>query len=162
MRIDAPQITLVVFPGPVPQLPIDPSDTGDEAFGFDGAKNRSGLGVDLMDLALPIFAHPKRALGPGKSGVAAAPGRLNRGEHAPGLGIDLLNTVLGDLEQMLTVERGARMPGHIERSQLLATLRIEGIQAVAGREPDVRAVERDAVDSFGLREGPVFADDISL
>src|SRR6516225_9431530 len=47
LRIDAPQITLVVFPGAVPQLAIDPGDAGDEAFGFDGAKDRSGLRVDL-------------------------------------------------------------------------------------------------------------------
>ena len=61
---------------------------------------------------------------------------------------------------MLTVERGAGMPGDVERAQLLAALRIEGVQPVAGREPDILAVERDAVDPFGLGEGPVFAGDL--
>src|SRR6516225_10763694 len=49
LRIDAPQVALVAFPGPVPHLAIDPGHAGDEAVGFDGAKDRSGLGIDLVD-----------------------------------------------------------------------------------------------------------------
>jgi hypothetical protein len=60
---------------------------------------------------------------------------------------------------MLAVERGARMPGDVERVQLRAALRVEGVQPVARREPDVFAVERDSVDLLGLGEGSVFADD---
>ena len=63
---------------------------------------------------------------------------------------------------MLAVERGARMPGDVERAQLLAALGIEGVQPVAGREPDMVAVERDSMNLFGLGEGPVFADDLCL
>src|SRR5262245_11543066 len=50
LRIDAPEIALVAFPGAVPQLAIDPGDAGDEAVGVDGAEDRSGLRVDLVDL----------------------------------------------------------------------------------------------------------------
>ena len=38
-RIDPPQIALVTFPGTVPELSVDPGDPGDEAVGFDRAKN---------------------------------------------------------------------------------------------------------------------------
>src|SRR5271157_6548693 len=48
-RIDSPQITFITFPGAVPELAVDPGDPGDDAFGFDGAKKRPCLGIDLMD-----------------------------------------------------------------------------------------------------------------
>src|SRR5689334_22452061 len=53
-RIDAPQIALGAFPGAVPQLAVDPGDPGDKAVALDGAKNRPCLGIDLMDLSIPI------------------------------------------------------------------------------------------------------------
>src|SRR5207248_3817011 len=63
-RIDSPQIALVTFPSGVPELAVDPSDSGDEAVRLDGAKNRPRLGIDLMDLPVPILPHPERAFGP--------------------------------------------------------------------------------------------------
>ena len=57
-RIDSPQIALVTFPGRVPQLSIDPGDPGDKAVGLDGAQNRPGIGIHLMDLSRPILADP--------------------------------------------------------------------------------------------------------
>jgi hypothetical protein len=54
------------------------------------------------------------------------------------------------------------MPGDVERARLVAALRIEGVEPVAGREPDMLAVERDAVDVRDFGEGPVFADDLCL
>src|ERR1700679_4396993 len=54
-RIDSPQIALIAFPGTVPEISVHPGDSGDEAIGFDGAKNRPGLGVDLMDLPVSIL-----------------------------------------------------------------------------------------------------------
>src|SRR6202140_4073732 len=71
-RIDSPQIALVTFPGAVPELAVDPGDPGDEAVGLDGAKNRPCLGVDLMDLPVPILPHPERPFGPREPRVAAA------------------------------------------------------------------------------------------
>src|SRR5580658_2506249 len=71
LRIDAPQIALVTFPGAVPEFAIDPGDAGDHAVGLDGAKDRPGFGIDLMDLPAPRLAYPKRPFGPGEPRVAA-------------------------------------------------------------------------------------------
>ena len=59
-RIDPPQIALVTFPCAVPELAVDPGDAGDEALGLDGAKSRPCLGIDLMDLPVPILPQPQR------------------------------------------------------------------------------------------------------
>ncbi len=106
----------VAFPGAVPELAVDPGDPGDEAVGLDGAKDRPGLGIDLMDLPVAILPHPERAFGPGEPRVAAAAGRRDGGEHAAGLRIDLLDAILGDLKQMPAVERRSRMRGDIDRA----------------------------------------------
>jgi hypothetical protein len=53
------QLALVAFPCAVPQRAVDPGDARDEAVGFDGAKDRAGFRVDLMDLALAIVADPQ-------------------------------------------------------------------------------------------------------
>src|SRR6266436_2478675 len=71
-RIDSPQIALVTFPGSVPELSVDPGDPGDEAVGLDRAKNRPCLGIDLMDLPVPILPHPERPFGPREPRVTAA------------------------------------------------------------------------------------------
>src|SRR5579864_3212348 len=47
------------------EFSFDPGDPGDEAVGFDGPKNRPGLGIDLMDFPVPILAYPERPFGPG-------------------------------------------------------------------------------------------------
>src|SRR4029079_3301490 len=58
-RIDAGQIALVAFPGAVPELAVDPADPGDKALGLDGTKDRPGLRIDLMNLAVAILRHPE-------------------------------------------------------------------------------------------------------
>jgi hypothetical protein len=52
--MDSPQVALIAFPGSVPEFPLDPCDTGDEAVGFDRAKNRSRFGIELMNLLITI------------------------------------------------------------------------------------------------------------
>src|SRR5262249_56338515 len=98
-RVASPHIALVTFPGAVPELSVDPGNPGDEAVGLDRAKNRPGLGIDLMDLAIPILPHPERPFGPRESRVTATAGRRDRGEHTAGLRIDLLDAISDDLEQ---------------------------------------------------------------
>ncbi len=45
----------------MPQLAIDPGDTGDEAVGLDCAQHLAGLGIDLMDQELITrVAHQSR------------------------------------------------------------------------------------------------------
>src|SRR5277367_2346509 len=68
-RIDSPHIALIAFPGAVPELAFDPADPRDESVGLDGAKNRPGVWIDLVDLPIPILPHPERPFGPGKAGV---------------------------------------------------------------------------------------------
>ena len=56
-RIDPPQVALVNLPSAVPELSVDPGDPGDEAVGPDDAKNRPCLGIDQMDIPVPIQPH---------------------------------------------------------------------------------------------------------
>src|SRR5262249_57636913 len=104
-------IALLAFPGAVPQLSVDPGAPGDETVGFDRAKNRPGLRIDLIDLPVAIVSHPERPFGPREPRVTAAARRRDRGEHMAGLRIDLLDAILGELKQMLTVEGRSCMPG---------------------------------------------------
>src|SRR3989440_4736038 len=154
-RIDSPQIALVTFPGAVPELAVDPGDPGDEAVGLDGAKNRPCLGIDLMDLPVPILPHPERPFGPREPRVTAAAGRRDRGEHAAGLRIDLLDAVLGDLKQMLAVEGRSCMRGDIDRAHRLPARRIQGVQLVSGRKPDSLTVIRDPTHVVDTRKGSI-------
>src|ERR1700736_4592596 len=102
----------------MPKLSIDPSDSGDEAVGSDGAKNRPCLRIDLMDLPVSILPDPKRTFGPRESRVAAAPGRRDRGEHTASFGIDLLDAILGDLRQVFAIESRSCMRRDIYRAHL--------------------------------------------
>jgi hypothetical protein len=97
----------------VPELSIDPGDAGHEAIGIDRAQELAGLRVDLMDLAGTIFSDPQRPLGPGEPRIATAPRCRDRGEDLPGRRIDLLDAILGDLEEVLPVER---CPGSCTRA----------------------------------------------
>jgi hypothetical protein len=63
-RIDSPQIAVVTFPGAVPEFAVHPGDPGDKTVRLDGAENRPGLGINLMDLAVPILPHPEHPFGP--------------------------------------------------------------------------------------------------
>jgi hypothetical protein len=119
-RIYSPQIALVTFPRSVPKLLIDPGNSGDEAVALNGAKNRPGPGIDLMDFTVPILAHPQRAFGPGESGVAAAAGRRDRSEHLAGFGIDLPDTILGDLIKVTAIESRPGVRGDVDRAKRLA------------------------------------------
>src|SRR5687768_12438463 len=112
-----------------------------------------------MDLAIPILADPKRSFGPCEAGIAAAARRRDRGEDTAGLRIDLLDAILGDLKQVLTVERRSRVRGDIDRAHRLAAGRIEGVQFVSGRKPDVLTVEADATHRLDAGKGSVLAKD---
>src|SRR5688572_19035042 len=112
-----------------------------------------------MDLPAPMLPYPESSFGPREARVAAAARRRDRGQHTAGLRIDLLDAILGDLPEVLAVEGRACVRGDIERARRVSTRRIEGIQLVSGRKPDVLAVERDPIHLVDTREGPIFADD---
>jgi hypothetical protein len=70
-----------------------------------------------------------------------------------------VDAILGDLKQMLAVERRSGMRGDIDRAHRLAALRIERVQPVTGRKPDVMTIIRDPIDALGTRKGSILPDD---
>jgi hypothetical protein len=76
------------------------------------------------------------------------------------LRIDLLDAVLGDLIQVAAVEGRPGMRGHIDRAQCLPARGIQGVQRVAGGEPDVLAVIRDSMHGVDTRKGTILTDDL--
>ena len=64
-RIDSSQVALISFPGGVPEFAVDPGHAGGEPVALDRAQDRARVGIDLVDLSLPVLAHPERAFGPG-------------------------------------------------------------------------------------------------
>jgi hypothetical protein len=143
----------------VPELAVDPGDTGNDAIGFDGAKNGSRFGIDLMDLPASVLPHPERPFSPRKARVTAAARCRDRREHTARLRIDLLDAILRDLKQVLAVEGGSCMRGDIDRAHRLSTLWIEGVQLISGRKPDVLTVKRHAMHVAGARKGAILAED---
>lgn len=143
--IDSPQITLITFPGAVPEFAFDPGNPRNKAIGFDGAKYRPSLGIDLMDFPFPILPHPERPLGPRKPRISAATGRWDRGKHSTGLRIDLLDVILDDLKQVLTVEGRSCMRGDIDRAHSFPAHRIEGVELGSRGYPNVLTVKGNAV-----------------
>jgi len=115
-RIDSPQIALVAFPGAVPQFSVDPGNSGDEAIGLDRAKNRSCIGVDLIDLPITVLPYPERPFGP-REPRATAVGRRDCGEHSAGLRVDLLDAIPGELVEVPAVERRSCIRGDVDRAQ---------------------------------------------
>src|SRR5262245_60096465 len=158
-KIDSPQIALVTFPGAVPQLSVDPGNPGDEAIGLDRAKNRPGLGIDLIDLSVPILPHPERPFGPREPRVSAAAGRRDRGEHSAGFRVDLLDATRSELKQVLAVERRSCIRGDIDRAQRLPRRSIKGVQFVSNSEPDVLTVIRDSMHVVDTRKGSILTND---
>src|SRR6185312_12054445 len=160
LRIDLPQLAVISFPRGMPELAFHPGDPGDEAVGFDGPQHLPGLRIDLMDLAGPVLSHPERPFGPGEPRIAAAGRRGDAGEHAAGLGTDLLNAAFGDLEQVAAVKGRPGMRGDVDRAQHLSVVGIDGLQLVAGGQPDVPTVIADTVDTGGVLERPILFDDL--
>ena len=118
LRIDSPQVALVTFPGGVPELSLDPGNARDEAVGLDGAKNGSCFGIDLMDLSLAKLTDPESSFGPGESRVTTAPGSGYRSEDTAGLRIYLLDTILGQLKQVLAIKGSSGVRRDFDRAQL--------------------------------------------
>src|SRR5690606_34179177 len=104
---------------------------------------------------------PESSFGPREAGVTAAAGRRNRAEYAAGLRIDLLYTVLGNLEQVLSVECRSGMRSDIDGADCAPARRIDGVQLVTGCEPDVLAVECNAMHLGGAGKRSILAENFS-
>src|SRR5687768_78068 len=59
--VHATKVTLVTFPGAVPELTVDPRHSRDEAIGLDGLPHFARFRVDAMDLALSVLPNPQAA-----------------------------------------------------------------------------------------------------
>jgi hypothetical protein len=53
------------------------------------------------------------------------------------------------------------MGGDINRAHRLSAHRIEGVEPVSGRKPDVLTVKRHAIHPVGIRKGAIFTEDFS-
>ena len=146
----------------MPELSIDPGDSGDEAVGLDGAKNRACIGIDLMDLPIPILPDPERPFGPREPRVTATAGRGDGGEHTASLWINLLDAILGNLKQVLAVECRSCVRGDIDRAHCLAASRIEGIQRVSSGKLDVQTVIRDSMYVVAAWKRTIFTNDFGV
>jgi len=144
----------------MPELSVDPGNSGDEAVGLDSAKNSTCFGIDLMDLSLPILAHPECPFGPGESRVATAPRSGYRSEDTARLGIYLLDAILGQLKQVLAIKGSSGVSGDIDRAQLLSARGIESVQLVSRREPDILAVIGNSMHAVDPWKWTILVDDL--
>ena len=127
-------------------------------FELDGPEDRARLRIDLVDFTVAMLPDPERAFRPGHSGCAAV-GCRDRRQHTASLRVDLLDAILGNLEQMFAVEGGSRVRGDIERAHRLAAVGVNRVQRVAGRDPHAGAVIAHPVHMGDAGKGTVFADD---
>jgi hypothetical protein len=142
----------------VPQLSINPGDSGDETIGLDSAQNRACIRIDLVDLPIPIFPDPERSFRPRKSRVAAVARGWNRGEHAAGLGINLVDAILGNLKKVFPIESRSRMRRDIDRALHLPARRIKGVQLISRGKPDIVPVISDTIHSLDARKGAILTN----
>src|SRR5436190_4527877 len=159
-RIDATHVAFVPLPRAMPELSINPGHAGHEPVGLDRSKNRPCLGIDLMDLPVPILSHPERAFGPGEPRVTPAARCRNRGDDAARARIDLLNAILGELKQVLAIECRSGMPRDIERAPHFPTHRIERLQGFSRGKPYVLTIIGDAMHVVDAWKGPILANDL--
>ncbi|MNF72070.1 hypothetical protein D3C84_540360 [compost metagenome] len=145
----------------MPQSPLDEGDTGDKAVGFNGAQDLAVSGVDLVNLAFLILPHPQRAFGPGQSRIAATTGGGNGRKDMSGPGIDFVDAVFGDLEQVLAIKGSAGMGGNVNRAQHLAAVRVQRIDFAIAGKPDLLAIPRDAAHMIDFGKRAVFTNDFS-
>src|SRR5262249_23699445 len=127
---------------------------------FDRPEDGARVRIDLVDLPVAVLADPQRALGPRQPRVAPAAGGGNRREDRAGPGVDLEDAFVGDLVEVLAVERGPGIAGDVEAARDLAARRFERLQVLAGGEPHQLAVEADAVHVRRAGERAVLADDL--
>src|SRR5262245_4797869 len=112
-----------------------------------------------MNLPAPMLPDPERSFGPRQARVAAAAGRWARRQNATRRRIDLLNAILGDLIEVLAIERRSGVGGDVDRTHGLPARGIKGIQLVSGCKPDVPTIERDPMHVVDTRKGSIFAED---
>src|SRR5882762_7537569 len=97
LGVDVADVALVTFPCAMPECPVDPRHSRDEAVRLDRAQDRARLGVDLVDLPVAVLPDPERALCPRHARVVTLAGRRKGGDDRSGRGVDFLNAIAGEL-----------------------------------------------------------------
>src|SRR4029434_135926 len=141
LGIDAAEITLVGLQGGVPELAVHPGDARNESIRFNRAKDGTGRGVDLVDLAGVVLSNPEGPFGPSQARVASVSGRQDSVYDVARARIDLLDRVAGELPQVFAVEGGAGLGGDSELADQRSAHGIEGHEAFAAGAPDARGVD---------------------
>ncbi|KAG1244808.1 hypothetical protein G6F65_021601 [Rhizopus arrhizus] len=103
-----------------------------------------------------------RAFGPRHAGIPAAAGRWNRRQHAAVLRIHLLDAPVGDLIEILAVKGRAGAGRDVQRARGFAATGIQRDELLTCREPDLLAIERDAMHVVDAGERAVFTEDFGL
>ncbi|MNR43546.1 hypothetical protein D3C85_1621800 [compost metagenome] len=75
--------------------------------------------------------------------------------------VDFLDTVLGDLEQVLAIECGARVGGNIQCSHGCAARRVQGEEFSGGGKPDLFTIPGHAMHIVDAFKRPIFTKDYS-
>lgn len=150
LGVDAAQFTLVAFPSAVPELSVEPGHARDEAVGLEGPQDIAVFRVDLIDFALAVVPDPERTFGPGQARVAALAGRWDGGENRTAPGIELVNLGIGDLVDVLAIERRACMAGDAEGALGPSGRGVKAQQVLTCGKPDVLSVVGDAGDLVEL------------
>src|SRR5262249_39181161 len=153
---------VLVLPRAVPQLAVDEAHPRDEAVRGDRAQHAAARRIDDVDLALAILADEEEALRPRHAGVAAFARRWNRVHDAAGLGLDLVDALLGDLIEMRAVERGAGVGRDVDRGDGLAARRIERIHPRPSRIPNVLPIERHPRNILDARKRPILTNNLGI
>src|SRR5690606_17835672 len=109
--------------------------------------------------AVPVMRHPQHAVGPRQAGMAIAVGRRQRGQHLTCLRVDLAYLIAIDLVERLAVERRSRRAWRCNGASRRARVRINGLQAVTGGQPDMPAIVSNSVNLLHLRERTMLVND---
>ena len=143
----------------MPQLAVDPGHAGHEAVRFDRAQDRARIGIDLVDLAAGVIADPQRPLGPGQPGRVPFDGRRQCLQHLTGRGVNLPDASARELPQVTAVEGRPGVGGNVNRAHDGAAVGVEGVQAIAGSNPHLPAVEGHPRDVRDAGQWSIFAQD---
>jgi hypothetical protein len=76
-----------------------------------------------------------------------------------GVRIYLLDAILGQLKQMLAIKGSSSVRRDFDHAQLLSARRVENVQLVSGREPDILAVIGHSMHAVDPWKWTILADD---
>jgi len=73
--------------------------------------------------------------------------------------VDFVDAILGNLEQVLTIEGGASMGGNVDRAQGLARVGVEGVDFFSAGKPYLLTVPGQAMHLVDIGKRTIFTED---